>query len=131
MPAMEGLPVVGLRQHHFFSHDVVMLVSRNNLARPFSRIVKVAFDQVVAVMLLIAAGSAAAGAVVPGAHGWRARPSIAIAASAPAARTFDCIKFRTMVIDADRVLRRMSWRRIRCRGRGMGKRRRSCATIRA
>ena len=26
VPAMEGLPVVGLRQHHFFSHDFVMLV---------------------------------------------------------------------------------------------------------
>ena len=53
VPAMEGLPVVGLRQHHFFSHDFVMLVSRNNLARPFGRFVKASFDQVVAVLLVM------------------------------------------------------------------------------
>ncbi len=53
VPALEGLPVVGFRQHYFFGHDIVMLVSRNNLARPFSRMLKAAFDQVVAAVLVV------------------------------------------------------------------------------
>ena len=44
-------------------------------------------------------------------------------------RTFDCFKFRTMVMDADRVLRRVL-AEDPCRGRGMGRRPRSFAMIR-
>ena len=106
MPALEGLPVVGLRQHHFFSHDVVMLVSRNNLARPFSRIIKCAFDQVVAMVLLILLAPLLATLSLlvrmdGGPAFFRHRRIGA------AGRTFDCFKFRTMVMDADRVLQRM------------------------
>lgn len=106
MPALEGLPVVGLRQHHFFSHDVVMLVSRNNLARPISRIIKAAFDQFVAVLLLLLLAPLLLGLSLlvrldGGPAFFRHRRIGA------GGRTFDCIKFRTMVMDADRVLRRV------------------------
>jgi hypothetical protein len=40
VPFLQGLPVVGFRQHYFVGHDIVMLVNRNNLARPFSRVLK-------------------------------------------------------------------------------------------
>jgi undecaprenyl-phosphate galactose phosphotransferase len=104
MPAMEGLPVVGLRQHHFFSHDVVMLVSRNNLARPFSRILKAAFDHVVAMILLILLAPllVALTFVIRLDGGPALYRHRRIGAGG---RNFDCIKFRTMVLDADRVLR--------------------------
>ena len=106
VPALEGLPVVGLRQHYFFSHDIVMLVSHNNLARPFSRILKIAFDQLVAAILLVVfaplmlllaflirmdGGSALYRHRRIGAGG----------------QVFDCLKFRTMVSDAEHVLHRV------------------------
>jgi Undecaprenyl-phosphate galactose phosphotransferase WbaP len=106
MPAMEGLPVVGLRQHHFFSHDVVMLVSRNNLARPISRIIKAAFDQFVAVILLaLLAPLLAVLSVLLRLDGG---PALFRHRRIGAAGcTFGCFKFRTMVTDADRVLQRV------------------------
>ena len=106
LPAMEGLPVVGLRQHHFFSHDFVMLVSRNNLARPFSRGLKAAFDQIFAALLLVLfTPLLLALAMLTRSDGgpafYRHRRIGA------AGRAFGCIKFRTMVTDADRVLQRL------------------------
>ena len=106
VPALDGLPVVGLRQHHFFSHDIVMLVSRNNLARPFSRILKLAFDQVVAMLLLILLAPllfviTLVARLDGGPALYRHRRIGA------GGRTFECLKFRTMVPDADRVLDRV------------------------
>ncbi len=106
VPAMEGLPVVGLRQHHFFSHDFVMLVSRNNLARPFSRALKTAFDQFVAVMLVVLfAPLLLALAVLVRRDGgpalYRHRRIGA------GGRIFGCIKFRTMVTESDSVLEKL------------------------
>ncbi len=106
VPALEGLPVVGLRQHHFFSHDIVMLVSHNNLARPFSRILKGAFDQVVAAILLVLFAplmlSIALLARMDGGPALYRHRRIGAGGQA-----FDCVKFRTMVMDADRVLQRV------------------------
>lgn len=106
VPALECLPVVGLRQHHFFSHDIVMLVSHNNLAKPFSRILKMMFDQLVAaVLLLLLAPLMIALALLARRDGgpalFRHRRIGA------GGQTFECLKFRTMVTDADRVLQRV------------------------
>jgi undecaprenyl-phosphate galactose phosphotransferase len=106
VPELEGLPVVGLRQHHFFSHDFVMLVSRNNLARPFSRILKAAFDQIVAIVFVVLlAPLLLVLAVLVSSDGGPAfyRHS----RLGEGGRSFGCIKFRTMVTDADRVLDRV------------------------
>ena len=106
MPALEGLPVVGFRQHYFVGHDIVMLVSRNNLARPFSRMLKAGFDQVVAaalvvalapLLLLLALLVRADGGSALYRHG-------RIGAGG---RTFACLKFRTMVPNADEILNRL------------------------
>jgi undecaprenyl-phosphate galactose phosphotransferase len=103
---LEGLPVVGLRQHHFLSHDFVMLVSRNNLARPFSRLLKAVFDQIVAIILVVLlAPLLLVLAVLVSSDGgpvfFRHRRL------GEGGRSFGCIKFRTMVMDADRVLDRV------------------------
>jgi undecaprenyl-phosphate galactose phosphotransferase len=95
--------VVGLRQHHFFSHDFVMLVSCNNLARPFSRALKAGFDQAVAgsLVLLFAPLLLALAALVRRDGGPAFYRHRRIGA---AGRAFGCIKFRTMVTNSDRVL---------------------------
>ena len=106
VPALEGLPVVGLRPHHFFSHDIVMLVSRNNLARPLSRAMKAAFDQVVAAILLVLLAPllCALSLLVRSDGGPAFYRHKRIGANG---HVFGCIKFRTMVVDADQVLQRV------------------------
>jgi len=106
VPALEGLPVVGLRQHHFFSHDIVMLVSHNNLAKPFSRILKGVFDQVVAALLLVlfAPLMLTLGLLARLDGGPALYSHTRIGANG---QTFGCLKFRTMVTDADSVLQRV------------------------
>jgi undecaprenyl-phosphate galactose phosphotransferase len=106
VPVLQGLPVVGFRQHCFVGHDIVMLVNRNNLARPFSRVLKAAFDQIGAVGLLILfAPLMLTLALLVRAEGgpalYRHRRIGA------GGRAFDCIKFRSMIVDADKVLRRL------------------------
>ncbi|MBU2831160.1 sugar transferase, partial [Acidithiobacillus ferriphilus] len=52
-PPLRGLPIFGLETLHFFSHEIFMLRSRDNLARPGPRIIKRAFDLVAASILVL------------------------------------------------------------------------------
>jgi Undecaprenyl-phosphate galactose phosphotransferase WbaP len=103
IPPLRGLPLYGMEMTHFFSHEVLMLSMRNNLARPGPRFVKRLFDLVASVLLLLmlapvfaifswkirqSDGDAIFGHVRVGRHG----------------RQFRCLKFRTMVPNADQVL---------------------------
>lgn len=103
VPTFADLPVRGFTPQHFFTHDVLMLVCQANLTRPLSRLVKRVFDQVVAFLLLLLMAPFLLVLVVlvrldggpafyahrrVGAHG----------------RPFRCLKFRTMVVEGDRVL---------------------------
>lgn len=106
VPAIEGIPVIGFRQHYFFGHDIVMLVSRNNLAQPFSRFVKAIFDQLLAALAVVLlapllAGLAAAIRMDGGPALYRHRRI------GEGGRPFYCIKFRTMVPNAEEVLNRV------------------------
>ena len=106
LPALRGLPVIGFRQHYFLGHDIVMLVRRNNLARPSSRLLKAVFDQVGAIILLsLLAPLMLVLALLIRADGgpalYRHRRIGA------GGRVFDCIKFRSMVVNADKVLRQV------------------------
>jgi Undecaprenyl-phosphate galactose phosphotransferase WbaP len=103
---LRGLPVIGFRQHYFLGHDIVMLVRRNNLARPSSRLLKAVFDQVGAIILLsLLAPLMLVLALLIRADGgpalYRHRRIGA------GGRVFDCIKFRSMVVNADKVLRQV------------------------
>lgn len=103
VPPLRGLPVLGFDRLYFFSHDVMIMVAHNNLAQPLSRAVKLAFDVVMAGLLtalLLPVFAVFAllimrdgGPVVYG-HTRIGR----------AGRPFTCLKFRTMVPDADREL---------------------------
>jgi undecaprenyl-phosphate galactose phosphotransferase len=103
IPPLRGLPLYGMEMTHFFSHEVLMLTVRNNLARPGPRFVKRIFDLLASAGLLVllapvlaffswkirrTGGNAIFGHLRIGQHG----------------RSFRCLKFRTMVPNADQVL---------------------------
>lgn len=52
IPAMRGVPLFGLETTQFFSHEVLMIEVRNQLARPVLRLCKRLFDLVGALILL-------------------------------------------------------------------------------
>jgi undecaprenyl-phosphate galactose phosphotransferase len=101
---LRGLPTNGTRVSHFFSRDLLALRIHNNLARPWPRLLKRAFDLAAAAALLAFTAPllllvalrirlADGGAVVfahtrVGRHG----------------RPFRCYKFRTMVPNSAEVL---------------------------
>jgi Undecaprenyl-phosphate galactose phosphotransferase, WbaP/exopolysaccharide biosynthesis polyprenyl glycosylphosphotransferase len=106
VPAIRGLPVFGMVTTHFFSHEVLLLRARNNLARLGPRILKRIFDVCVASTALIvlsplfayiAWGVRRTGKEIFYCHGrigMKGKP-------------FLCYKFCSMVPNADRILRRL------------------------
>ena len=106
VPAVRGLPVIGFHQHYFLGHDIVMLLSRSNLSRPFSRLLKSVFDLTAAGLLVVLFAPLLFGLAMlvradGGAAFYRHRRIGA------GGRVFDCIKFRSMVPDSDEVLRQL------------------------
>lgn len=103
---LRGLPINRARVTHFFSHDILSLRIYNNLARPWSQLVKRIFDIVVGTALLVAA------APLMAVIAWQIRKSGGPALFAHErigrhGRLFKCYKFRTMVTDASTVLARL------------------------
>jgi undecaprenyl-phosphate galactose phosphotransferase len=106
VPPLRGLPLYGMEMTHFFTHEVLMLTARNNLARPIPRFVKRLFDVTGALALLVLLSPLFAYL------SWKIRQSGGAAIFGHArvgryGRMFRCLKFRTMVPDADGVLRRL------------------------
>jgi len=103
IPPLRGLPLYGMEMTHFFSHEVLMLTVRNNLARPGPRFVKRVFD------LFAAAGLLVLLAPVLAFFSWKIRRTGRNAMFGHLrigqhGRSFRCLKFRTMVPNADTVL---------------------------
>jgi undecaprenyl-phosphate galactose phosphotransferase len=100
---MRGLPLAGTHVTHFFSHDVLSLRLYNNLARPWPRRFKRAVDLVAGGVLCLFV------APLFGLISWQvARTGRPVfyrhERIGKGGRRFECLKFRTMVADADRVL---------------------------
>lgn len=103
-PPLRGLPLYGTDTSYFFSHEVLLLRVRNNLARRGPQIVKRLFD-IVAVL-----GGLAILAPLLLFVAWRIRGD-----GGPAifkhkrvgrnGKEFKCYKFRSMVIDSDKRLK--------------------------
>ena len=104
IPSLRGLPTMGMQVSHFFSHNTVMLTMRNNLARADFKIMKRAFDIiasglgllllsplfiVVSLKVMQDGGPAFYGHERVGKKG----------------KPFKCLKFRSMHIDSQRMLR--------------------------
>ncbi len=103
IPPLKGLPLYGMEVTHFFSHEVLMLTVRNNLARPVPQFVKRVFDVIGSALLLLLLSPLFAYL------SWRIRQSGGDAIYGHErigryGRRFRCLKFRTMVPDADRTL---------------------------
>ncbi len=106
IPSLRGLPLFGTELSHFFSHEVLLLTLRNNLARRSYRWTKRIFDVVVSSLLLVGlspvflylsyrirqdGGKAFYGHTRVGQNG----------------KAFKCLKFRSMRSDADVVLKKL------------------------
>ena len=104
MPRLDGLPVLGYGQTSFFSHDTVMFSYRNNLAKPGARAAKIVFDLTMASLLLLL--SAPVLLVIASAVKLDGGPILFAHRRIGAnGREFSCFKFRSMVPDAEAVLR--------------------------
>ncbi len=100
---MRGLPIAGTRVTHFFTHDVLALRLYNNLSRPWPRRVKRCFDLVIGSLLLLL--TAPLFLLI----GWRlvsrgGQAFFGHTRIGQGGRRFKCLKFRTMVPNADKVL---------------------------
>jgi Undecaprenyl-phosphate galactose phosphotransferase WbaP len=99
----DGFPAFPFEPTSFFSHDTILLSFRDGLSRPVSRIAKVAFDVSVAALLLVITGPLFLVLMIinrlEGTPMLFAHRRVGIGG-----RPFYCLKFRSMVVDADRVL---------------------------
>jgi undecaprenyl-phosphate galactose phosphotransferase len=104
-PPLRHLPVLGMTPQYFFNHDVMLLTRTDRLEQPLPRFIKRSFDIVSAglallllspILLIVAAlvkmdgGPALFGHKRIGANG----------------KSFGCLKFRSMVMNADTALQR-------------------------
>lgn len=106
VPVLPELPVAGFRRHYFVGHDVALLVGKNNLTVPFNRMLKTGFDQITAAVLVglfapLLIGLAFLVRADGGPVFYRQRRIGA------GGREFSCLKFRTMVVDADQQLQKL------------------------
>lgn len=100
-PAVHGLSLIGMEQQILFSHDVLLMAMRDNLAQPIARVTKTVFDYALTI----------AGLVII----WPILLLLAILVKASdggpvlfrqrrvghMGKEFDCFKFRSMAVDAD------------------------------
>jgi Undecaprenyl-phosphate galactose phosphotransferase WbaP len=104
IPQLQGVPVFGFDKLAFFSHDTIMLSYRNNLSQPLSRIRKTVFDFILsAILLALAAPVMAIIALLIKLDGGPAlfkQERVGLHG-----QVFNCLKFRTMVTNAEEVLR--------------------------
>ena len=106
IPTLRGVPLYGTDMSHFFSHEVIMLRVRNNLARLSSKLLKRAFDLVVSSLLLLLLSP------VFGYIGWKVSrdggsPIYGHERIGQGGRKFKCLKFRSMIINSQEVLEKL------------------------
>jgi Undecaprenyl-phosphate galactose phosphotransferase WbaP len=103
VPQTDALPAFAFEATRCFGQDPMLLSYRNGLARPASRFIKAAIDVTVASLMLVLSSPLflILGAVSRLDGGPMLFAHRRVGAGG---RPFYCLKFRTMVVDADRVL---------------------------
>jgi Undecaprenyl-phosphate galactose phosphotransferase WbaP len=103
VPQPSGLPSFAFQATRFFGHDPMLLSYHNGLSHPASRMVKAAIDITVAALMLLPASVLFL--ILAIASGLDGGPVLfAHRRVGAGGRPFHCLKFRTMVVDSDRVL---------------------------
>jgi undecaprenyl-phosphate galactose phosphotransferase len=104
MPAMDGLAAPGFEAQRFFRQDALLLTYRNNAELPGARAIKPLFDGLVALLMVLVLAPVLAVIAIAikrdGGPVFFAHPRMGYEG-----RRFGCLKFRTMVMNADQVLR--------------------------
>lgn len=103
IPPMRGVPLYGTEMSYFFSHELIMLRVKNNLARPFLKLSKRLFDLCIATGILLLLSP------VMFYIGWKvsrdgASPFYGHERIGYEGRTFKCLKFRSMIANSAEVL---------------------------
>ena len=103
IPTIRGVPLYGTDVSHFFSHEVLMLRIRNNLARFSARFLKRGFDIVVSAILIVLLSPVLAYI------GWKVSRDGGSSIYGHErvglkGRKFKCLKFRSMIINSQEVL---------------------------
>jgi len=105
VPPLRHLPVFGMVPHYFFNHDVMLLTHNQGLEQLLPRVIKRSFDIIMAglvvallspLMLIIAIIVKRDGGPVLFGH-----RRIGLNGE-----VFNCLKFRTMSVDSDKLLKR-------------------------
>lgn len=102
-PPVSGLPLYGAENVHILKHEALLLRLKNNLARHWPKLIKRTFDIVVSTLLLILLAPLFVFLA------WRVRRdggSVTYAQERVGykGKPFHCIKFRSMIVNADQVL---------------------------
>ena len=104
IPTIRGLPLFGTEISHFFSHEVLFMTVRNNLARRSYRWLKRGFDLIAASILIVLLTPLMAYVAF---RIWKENGRPVIFKQERVGfngQRFGFIKFRSMVKDADRIL---------------------------
>jgi len=102
-PPLRHMPVFGMMPHYFFNHDVMLMTRSNGLEQPVPRLIKRCFDILVAsVTLLIISPLFVALALLVKLDGGPA--FFGQKRLGRGGKTFTCLKFRSMVPEAEKVL---------------------------
>lgn len=106
VPPVTGLPLVGLQPQHFFRHDVLMLGLGSNLTSLPRQLLKRSFDIAGALgaLLLLAPVLLVLALLVRSDGGPILFRQTRVGRSG---RPFSCLKFRTMVIDAEQRMEQL------------------------
>lgn len=106
VPAMRGVPLYGLDTSQFFSHEVLMIHVRNQLAKPLLRVVKRLFD-ICGSLALLALLSPLFAVLAWKVSRDGGSPFFGHERVGQGGRKFKCYKFRSMVINAQQVLQEL------------------------
>ncbi len=104
-PPLRHMPVMGMMRHYFFNHEVMLLTRASGLEQPLPRFIKRTFDILVSGTALIVLSPI-----------WLAIAALVVIDGGPVlyghkrlglnGRTFSCLKFRSMVVNSDEILKR-------------------------
>lgn len=107
-PSLNRLPLAGITTNYFFGRDLLLLQVRSNVQRLPWRIIKRSFDIVGSLFLLVVLSPLFAFLATAIKRADPGRITYSQTRVGRGGEPFRCIKFRTMVSDADGVLSR--WR---------------------